>query len=100
MLVGLLLALTLPVRAEPGFTSVLFPYLLTGLGFLVGIPVSKAIHRPTPNRVQAAVKQSLLGLVVLDATAATAFAGAAGLTILLFLVPIFFLNRYRWLYAT
>jgi 4-hydroxybenzoate polyprenyltransferase len=100
MLSSLLVALPLPVRAPPGATSVLFPYLLTGLGFLVGIPVCRAISRPAPALVQAAVKQALLGLVVLDATLATVFAREAGLAIFLLLIPILLLSRWRWLYAT
>jgi 4-hydroxybenzoate polyprenyltransferase len=55
---------------------------------------------PTPARVQAAVKQCLLGLVVLDAVLATALAGAVGLLILLLLAPSLYLNRKQWLYAT
>jgi hypothetical protein len=50
--------------------------------------------------VQAAVKRSLLGLIVLDAVMATGVAGAVGLVILLLLIPIVLLNRQTWLYAT
>jgi 4-hydroxybenzoate polyprenyltransferase len=96
MLASLVLALPLPA----GRSSVLFPYLLVGLGFLVGVPVCRAIAVPAPARVQAAVKQSLMGLVVLDAVLATALAGAVGLVILVLLVPSLYLNRKQWLYAT
>jgi 4-hydroxybenzoate polyprenyltransferase len=105
MLASLLLALPLPALQAagpdaPGRTSFLFPYLLVALGFLVGLPVSRAIRGPTPPHVQAAVKRALLGLVVLDAVLATALAGAVGLVILVLLVPILYLGRWRWLYAT
>jgi UbiA prenyltransferase family len=106
MLAALLLALPLPVSVPPGQEEVapagsfLFPYLLVGLGFVVGLPVSQAVANPTPGRVQAAVKRSLMGLVLLDAVLATAVAGAAGLAILLLLVPSVYLNRKSWLYAT
>src|SRR5437763_11699912 len=98
MLASLLLALPLPGRLPPDTSSPLFPYLLVGLGFLVGIPVCQAIALPTPPRVQAAVKRSLMGLVVLDAVLATAFAGALGLLILVLLLPALYLGR--WLYST
>jgi len=100
MLAALLLALPLPALFEPDSSSPLFPYLLVVLGFLVGIPVGKAVAGPTPRHVQSAVKRALMGLVVLDAVLATAIAGAMGLLILLLLVPILFLGRWRWLYAT
>lgn len=98
MLGSLLLALPLPVRLESGTSSPLFPYLLVGLGFLVGLPVCQAIARPTPPRVQAAVKRSLIGLVLLDATLATALAGTTGLLLLVLLLPVLYLGR--WIYQT
>ncbi len=100
MLASLVLALPLPVRGEPVAPTFLFPYLLVALGFLVGLPVSRAIASPSPANVQAAVKRCLLGLVVLDAVLATALAGAVGLAILGLLVPVAALRRQKWLYAT
>jgi 4-hydroxybenzoate polyprenyltransferase len=98
MLAALALALPLPVWFPEGTTSPLFPYLLVGLGFLVGIPVAEAVPRPKPARVQRAVKRAILGLVVLDAVLATALAGAVGLVILVFLAPALWLGR--WIYST
>jgi 4-hydroxybenzoate polyprenyltransferase len=100
MLAALFLALPLPALFPAGSASPLFPYLLVALGFLVGIPVGKAVAGPSPPHVQAAVKRALMGLVVLDAVLATAVAGTLGLVILVLLVPILFLGRWRWLYAT
>jgi len=100
LLASLVLALPLPVRGERAASSVLFPYLLVALGFLIGLPVSRAIVSPTPSHVQAAVKRCLLGLILLDAVLATALAGAAGLLILVLLVPALALNWQKWLYAT
>jgi 4-hydroxybenzoate polyprenyltransferase len=100
MLAALLLALPVPALFDPGTTSPLFPYLLVVLGFLVGIPVGKAVAGPTPRHVQSAVRRSLMGLVVLDAVLATAVTGLVGLAILVLLVPILFLRRWQWLYAT
>jgi 4-hydroxybenzoate polyprenyltransferase len=100
MLAALLLALPLPALFPSESASPLFPYLLVALGFLVGIPVGRAVAGPTPPHVQAAVKRSLMGLVVLDAVLATAVAGTVGLVVLVLLVPILFLGRWRWLYAT
>ena len=105
MLLSLLLALPLPVLPLPDVppadaSSPLFPYLLVGLGFFVGFPVASAIRTPTPDRVQAAVKRSLMGLILLDTVLATALAGTAGLALLVLLAPSVYLNRRRWLYAT
>ena len=41
-----------------------------------------------------------MGLVVLDAVLATAVAGTLGLILLVLLIPILYLGRWRWLYAT
>jgi 4-hydroxybenzoate polyprenyltransferase len=100
MLVSLVLALPLPAWFEPGRFSawVVYPYLLVGLGFLVGIPVSQAIAHPSPEPVQKAVKRALMGLVLLDTVLAIGVAGWAGLFILLLLVPAMYLGR--WIYST
>jgi 4-hydroxybenzoate polyprenyltransferase len=101
MLASLVLALPLAELRQPGqTTSPLFPYLLVGLGFFVGLPLCRAIARPVPSLVQAAVKRSLMGLIILDAVLATALVGTAGLVLLVLLVPVLYLGRWRWLYAT
>jgi 4-hydroxybenzoate polyprenyltransferase len=100
MLGSLVLALPLPVQTVESAASPLFPYLLVLLGFLLGVPISKAITSPTPTNVQNAVKRCLLGLILLDATLATALAGTIGLALLFLLVPVLWLRRSRWLYAT
>jgi len=102
MAAGLLLALPAPVVAAEfqltPSTSFIFPYLLVCLAFLIGFPVSKAISRPTAAHVQEAVKRSILGLVILDATLATSLAGIIGLSILVLLLPAIYLGR--WIYST
>jgi UbiA prenyltransferase family len=98
MLAALGLAITIPVHRDPGTTFVLFPYLLVAFGFYVGLPISRAIQTPGPKQVQAAVKRCILGLVVLDAVLATAFAGAWGLLIVLLLLPAAWLGK--WVYST
>ncbi len=100
MLLGLLLAVPLPVGLKPGTSSKLFPYLLVALGCAVGLPVARALASPVPGVVQAAVGRALLGLILLDAILASALAGPIGLVLLLLLVPTFGLRRLRWLYAT
>jgi len=100
--VGLVLALAAPVivtefHLSP-HPSVLFPYFLVGLGFLIGFPISRAISRPTAAHVQKAVKQAIMGLVILDATLASAIAGIGGLLILILLLPALYLGR--WIYST
>jgi 4-hydroxybenzoate polyprenyltransferase len=96
--VALVLALTLPLWFPLDTTSPLFPYLLVILGFLVGVPVVRAVGTPAPGLVQAAVKRAIMGLVVLDATLATGLVGWTGLTILLLLGPALYLGR--WIYST
>ncbi len=102
MLGAALLALAVPVLANdlgmPHETSVLFPYLLVVLGFAIGMPVTRALARPTPSQVQPAVKRAVLGLVGFDAVLATALVGIAGLVILVLLVPALYLGR--WIYST
>jgi 4-hydroxybenzoate polyprenyltransferase len=102
MLVGLALALPLPVllkdSAWPHSTFFLFSVLLVVFGFAVGLPVYRAIRTPTPPRVQAAVKGAVLGLIALDAILATAAVGWVGLTLLVLLAPSLYLGR--WGYST
>jgi 4-hydroxybenzoate polyprenyltransferase len=108
MVAALLLGLAVPelgrtgvraaARTEPFLGSLLFPYLLVALGFLVGFPVYQAIQRPAPARVQAAVKRAVFGLVLLDAVLAVGLAGAVGLALVLLLVPATLLGR--WVYST
>jgi 4-hydroxybenzoate polyprenyltransferase len=98
MLTALVLALALPIWFPSDSTSPLYPYLLVLLGFLVGLPIMNAIEKPVPERVQAAVKRAIMGLVVLDATLATGLVGWQGLAILLLLLPALYLGR--WLYST
>jgi 4-hydroxybenzoate polyprenyltransferase len=100
-LMFLSLALVLPLPTlSPGNSSVVFVPLLVALGVLVGVPVGAAVRTPSPERVQTAVKWSLMGLIVLDAVLASALAGSLGLVILLLLVPSLYLNYRRRLYAT
>jgi len=75
MLAALALALAVPAWFRPETASVLFPYLLVALGFLVGFPVWRAVVNPVPPGVQAAVKRAMLGLGLLDAVLATAVGG-------------------------
>lgn len=102
MTLGLLLGLAAPaITTEFHLVprpSALFPYLLVGLGFLVGFPISRAISRPTGAHVQKAVKHAIVGLVILDASLASAIVGIVGLVILLLLLPALYLGR--WIYST
>lgn len=98
MLLALLSALPLPGAVSPGTSSPLFPYLLVALGFFIGGPICRAIAVPLPLFVQRAVKNSIFGLVVLDAALASALAGNSGLALLTLLLPAAYLGR--WLYST
>lgn len=98
MLAGLLLALAAPVLIDRARPAVIFPYLLVLLGFLLGVPIVRAINRPIPTLVQPAVKRSIVGLVILDATLGTGIMGNTGLFLLLLLLPTLYLGR--WIYST
>lgn len=98
MVLSVGLALAVPVHLPAGSSPVYFPYLLVGFGFFVGLPVADAIRRPSPKSVQAAVKRSIFGLVVLDAILASAFIGWPGLLIILLLLPAIALGK--WVYST
>jgi 4-hydroxybenzoate polyprenyltransferase len=98
MLFALLLALPVPALLPRGTASPWFPYLLVVLGFLIGVPASRAIAQPVPRRVQTAVKRAIFGLIVLDAVLAAAFAGSMGLVLLVLLLPALYLGR--WIYST
>jgi 4-hydroxybenzoate polyprenyltransferase len=95
---SLVLALVLRAKLPTGMGTVAFPYLLVGFGFLIGLPVARAIASPGPRQVQSAVKRCVLGLVVLDAILATMFVGLPGLLVLLLLPPALWLGK--WVYST
>ncbi len=101
--IGLSLAMALYLRSrvpsDPGAVGqFLFPYLLVAFGFFIGLPLNRAVRKPGPKEVQAAVKRCVLGLVALDAVLATAFVGAPGLIVLLLLPPALALGK--WVYST
>ena len=102
MLAGLLCGLAVPSLAQSAGQAVesafLFPYLLAVFGFYIGSAAVRAIERPIPQKVQAAVKRAVLGLIIFDAVLATALAGLGGLVLLVLLVPARFLGR--WVYST
>jgi 4-hydroxybenzoate polyprenyltransferase len=98
MLAAALLALAVATRVPPGTSSPLFPYLLVVAGFWIGGPVLAAVRKPTPVRVQAGVRRSIFGLVVLDALLASVFVGTWGLLLVLLLPPALLLGK--WVYST
>lgn len=98
MFAAALLALAVATRVPPGTSSPLFPYLLVAAGFWVGTPVLAAIRKPTADRVQAGVRRSIFGLVVLDALLASVFVGTWGLLLVLLLPPALLLGK--WVYST
>jgi 4-hydroxybenzoate polyprenyltransferase len=102
MLTGLVFAMGVPALAQSQAgdfkTSPLFPYLVAAFAAYLGVALVRAINRPLPQLVQAAVKRAVLGLVLLDAILATALVGVAGLAIAVLLVPARWLGR--WVYST
>ena len=90
---ALLLGLGLAARRPDGTVTLVFPYLVVAFGFLIGIPLTRALRRPEPKHVQTAVKACVLGLVVLDAALATVYVGPWGLLIALLLPPALLLGK-------
>ncbi len=83
------------IRIEPQ----MFWLLLALMMFTVLRRGGTAAIDPTPHKVQAAVKHSILSLIWLDAATAIAVAGPAyGIAIALLLVPALLLGR--WVYST
>lgn len=79
--------------ADPGVTFRIYPYLLAAWAAWVAGPAARALADPSPRSVQRAVKRLIFGLVPLDAVLAAGTGGAAGLAILLLLVPAALLGR-------
>lgn len=102
ILAGLLLALGVPALAQQESAhfepSPLFPYLLTGFALYLALAVVPAVRRPQPEKVQAAVQRSVLGLVLFDAILASALVGTLGLLLAVLILPGVFLSRR--LYST
>jgi 4-hydroxybenzoate polyprenyltransferase len=88
-------ALFVQIRLEPQ----LFWLLLAVLMFTVLRRGGTAAIAPTPQKVQAAVKHSILSLIWLDAATAIVVAGPAyGIAIAALLIPALMLGR--WVYST
>jgi len=73
---------------------------VSGLAFLVLLatwlapPLRQAISEPSPRRIIAVIKTSVLGIILLDAAFAAASRGAlAGLLVAILFVPAFVLGR-------
>lgn len=92
------LAVALPLHRPSGQVTVAYPYLIVVLVFLLAPAIVRALRKPVPANVQAAVKYCILGLIVFDAVLAVPFAGALAAVILLLLPPSLLLGR--WVYST
>jgi len=83
------------LQQEPGR----FSLLIAVLALLIGFRCFRAVVEPVPHRVQTAVKQCILSLVILDAAACFVVRDVAGAVIvLLLLVPTVILGR--WIEST
>ena len=98
ILAGLVAGLMMPLHLEPGGSTNAYPLLMVAFGFIVGLPVERAVRNPSPGHVQAAVKRLILGLVLLDAVLAVGLVGWHGLLIVLLLPPGLWLGK--WVYST
>lgn len=98
MAIALALAVAAPLHRAPGQVTVAYPYLIVLFVILLAPAVIRAIRKPVPAHVQAAVKLSILGLIVLDAILASAFVGGWSAMILILLPPALLLGK--WVYST
>ena len=110
MALGLALLACFPALANRALDPVSFPnyaidigtrwYVLWGvLGAMILWRCLAAVANPSPRRVQMAVKESILSLIILDAVACFAARGIGwSILILLLLIPTMFLGR--WIYST
>lgn len=72
-----------------------WPLLLGALGALVGYRMFLAVLEPVPYRVQMAVRQCILSLVILDAAVVLGVRGLApAIAVLLLLAPVLMLGRW------
>jgi 4-hydroxybenzoate polyprenyltransferase len=110
MLVGIGLLYSFPYWAQKEFLPELkvpvdrWEFFWGVLALLIGWRCVRAILEPSPAMVQAAVKNSILSLFILDAAVCFSLLGYAGpgvpwaIVILLLLLPAMFLGR--WVYST
>jgi hypothetical protein len=76
-----------------------FRLAMAVLGALIGFRFLRAVIEPVPYRVQAAVKQGILSLVVLNAVVCFLAHGLVGaVVILVFLIPAMVVGL--WIYST
>lgn len=97
MTAGLLMALSVLYRLPNGDAWPARAALVAAVVFLIPAEAVQA-GSLTSRQIQAVIKRSVLGLIVLDAGLATALVGPVGLTLLLLLVPAVVLGG--WVYST
>ena len=91
------LALVLPLvwwGPSGRWEGVIYPFALLGWALALAVPLRRALTRPEPAWVQAAVKRCIFGLIVLDAVLALGVYGGGGLLIVLLILPAIVLGRY------
>lgn len=100
ILLGIALLAMFPEFMPPVDRDLLRWRMLLGVvAFFVGLRLVAAILDPSPGRVQVAIKNCLLSLVVLDAAVAVVVCPLAfGVAILALLAPAMILGR--WVYST
>lgn len=101
MLAGIGIVALLPV-VDPSkmiIQSGLWHLLLLVLGVTIGWRCSLAVSDPRPERIQPAVKNAILSLIIIDAAVCMAVAGPLwAIGILTLLMPTMFLGK--WVYST
>jgi 4-hydroxybenzoate polyprenyltransferase len=99
MMLGVALLAWLPTWTPLGLAPGQWRWFMAILGLLIAWQCRRAVLDPSPYRVQTAVKQCILSLVILDAAVAMAVRGPMpAMVILLLLVPTVVLGQ--WVYST
>lgn len=99
MMLGIAILAQLPAVMPLTIPAPRWHFFMLLLGILIAWQCLRAVLDPRCGKIQAAVKQSIFSLVILDAAVVLAVAGApAAVVILSLLIPAVVLGR--WVYST
>ena len=99
MMSGIVLLAQLPAHIRLAMTGSNWQFFMMLLGALIAWQCLRPVLDPRPNKVQMAVKQSILSLVLLDAAVTLGIAGPiAAIAVLALLIPAAALGQ--WAYST
>ena len=99
MMSGIVLLAQLPAHIRLTMAGSNWQFFMMLLGVLIAWQCLRPVFDPRPNKVQMAVKQSILSLVLLDAAVTLGIAGPiAAIAVLALLIPAAALGQ--WAYST